>query len=162
MKIIASPATAPGVAGVSMIRISGGGCIDLVQRCFTGRLKKKESHSIAYGRFFDPMDGRQIDEIMIGVFHHGRSFTGEESLELWTHGSPYIVKETMRVLLDCGASMAEPGEFTMRAFLNGRIDLSQAEAVLVCVCVCERERVSLTLAVRFLTRTPTSVTLKLG
>ncbi len=127
--IIAAPATAPGIAGVSMIRVSGEGCISIVDEIFKGSLQNKNSHEIAYGKIRDPNTKSLIDEVMVGVFHHGKSFTGEESLEIWTHGSPYIVKEVMRVLGTLGVSTAEPGEFTMRAFLNGRIDLTQAEAI---------------------------------
>ncbi|MGL5955878.1 MAG: tRNA uridine-5-carboxymethylaminomethyl(34) synthesis GTPase MnmE [Brevinema sp.] len=128
-KIIAAPATAPGIAGVSMIRVSGSDCIAKVSQCFQGKLQNKQSHEIAYGKIIDPVTEILIDEVMIAVFYHGRSFTGEESLEIWTHGSPYIVREVMRVLAYLGISTAEPGEFTMRAFLNGRIDLTQAEAI---------------------------------
>ncbi len=127
--IIAAPATAPGIGGVSMIRVSGEGSISLVDQIFKGSLKDKNSHEIAYGKIFNPKTKELIDEVMVGVFHHGRSFTGEESLEIWTHGSPYIVKEVMRVLGELGVDTAEPGEFTMRAFLNGKIDLTQAEAI---------------------------------
>ncbi|MGL4676941.1 MAG: tRNA uridine-5-carboxymethylaminomethyl(34) synthesis GTPase MnmE [Brevinema sp.] len=128
-KIIAAPATAPGIAGVSMIRVSGTDCIALVSQCFKGKLQNKSSHEIVYGKIIDPITNLVLDEVMIALFYHGRSFTGEESLEIWTHGSPYIVREVMRVLAYLGISTAEPGEFTMRAFLNGRIDLTQAEAI---------------------------------
>lgn len=130
-RIIAAPATAPGIAGVSMIRVSGKNCISLVDNLFQGSvsLTSKKSHEIAYGKLIDPQTTQLIDEVMIGVFAHGKSFTGEESLEIWTHGSPYIVKEVMRVLANLGIATAEPGEFSMRAFLNGKIDLTQAEAI---------------------------------
>ncbi len=129
--IIAAPATAPGIAGVSMIRISGQSSIEKIENIFKGSklLKDKKSHEIAYGHIIDPKNNALIDEVMVGIFHHGKSFTGEESLEIWTHGSPYIVKEIMRILGDLGIAVAEPGAFTMRAFLNGKIDLTQAEAI---------------------------------
>ena len=130
-KIIAAPATAPGVSGVSMIRVSGANSIKTVEKLFKSSklLSSKKSHEIAYGKLFDPETKAIIDEVMIGVFHHGTSFTGEESLEIWTHGSPYVVNEVMRVLGTIGISVADPGEFSMRAFLNGKIDLTQAEAI---------------------------------
>ena len=89
-KIIAAPATALGVAGVAMIRVSGVKSIETVEKLFKSSklLSSKNSHEIAYGKLFDPKTKTIIDEVMIGVFHHGTSFTGEESLEIWTHGSP--------------------------------------------------------------------------
>lgn len=130
-RIIAAPATAMGVAGVSMIRVSGVSCINLVDKIFKGakNLSQKKSHEIAYGKIIDPNTEQLVDEVMVGVFHQGKSFTGEESLEIWTHGSPYIVNEVMRLLGELGIAVAEPGAFTMRAFLNGKIDLTQAEAI---------------------------------
>ncbi|MDK2818260.1 MAG: tRNA uridine-5-carboxymethylaminomethyl(34) synthesis GTPase MnmE [Spirochaetota bacterium] len=130
-KIIAAPSTAPGVAGVSMIRVSGANSITTVEKLFKSSksLNSKKSHEIAYGKLFDPKTKAIIDEVMIGIFHHGTSFTGEESLEIWTHGSPYIVNEVMRILGTLGVSVADPGEFSLRAFLNGKIDLTQAEAI---------------------------------
>jgi len=129
--IIIAPATAPGIAGVSMIRVSGSHSIELVDQIFRGSysLKQKKANEIAFGKIISPKDSKLIDEVLIGIFHAPYSFTGEESLEIWTHGSPYIVKEVIKLLESLGAIMAEPGEFSMRAFLNGKIDLTQAEAI---------------------------------
>ncbi|MGL4394130.1 MAG: tRNA uridine-5-carboxymethylaminomethyl(34) synthesis GTPase MnmE [Brevinema sp.] len=131
-KIIAAPATAAGVAGVSMIRVSGEKCIEATDRIFRGSksLSQKKGNEIAYGHIINPDTDKIIDEVLVGVFHKPYSFTGEESLEIWVHGSPYVVKEVMHLLTRfCDASLAEPGEFSMRAFLNGKIDLTQAEAI---------------------------------
>ncbi|MGL4387968.1 MAG: tRNA uridine-5-carboxymethylaminomethyl(34) synthesis GTPase MnmE [Brevinema sp.] len=131
-KIIAAPATAAGIAGVSMIRVSGDQCISTVDRIFRGSqsLSQKKGNEIAYGHLIHPETNKIIDEVLVGVFHKPYSFTGEDSLEIWVHGSPYIVKEVMNILtLFCGISVAEAGEFSMRAFLNGKIDLTQAEAI---------------------------------
>ncbi|MGL4366839.1 MAG: tRNA uridine-5-carboxymethylaminomethyl(34) synthesis GTPase MnmE [Brevinemataceae bacterium] len=130
-KIIAAPATAAGFAGVSMIRVSGEGCIKLVDHIFRGKvsLSEKKAYEIAYGSIIDPSSAKIIDEVLVGIFQSPYSFTGEESLEIWTHGSPYIVKEVLRLLYELGITGAEPGEFSFRAFLNGKMDLTQAEAV---------------------------------
>ncbi|MGL4563042.1 MAG: tRNA uridine-5-carboxymethylaminomethyl(34) synthesis GTPase MnmE [Brevinema sp.] len=130
-KIIAAPATAAGIAGVAMIRVSGDQCIQLVDHIFHGSksLSEKKSHEIAYGKIINPHTKKMIDEVLIGVFHRPNSFTGEESLEIWIHGSPFIMNEVMNLLMGLGIYIAEPGEFSMRAFLNGKIDLTQAEAI---------------------------------
>lgn len=130
-KIIAAPATAQGISAVGMIRISGKGCISQCDRFFRSEraLSARKPNTIAYGKWIDPDSNRCIDEVLVGIFHAPHSFTGEESLEIWTHGSPFIMKEMMRVLLVHGIEAAAPGEFTMRAFLNGKLDLTEAEAI---------------------------------
>lgn len=130
-KIIAAPATAQGISAVGMIRISGKGCIRQCDCFFRSEhaLSHRKPNTIAYGKWIDPDSNQCIDEVLVGIFHEPHSFTGEESLEIWTHGSPFIMKEMMRVLLAHGIHAAAPGEFTMRAFLNGKLDLTEAEAI---------------------------------
>lgn len=124
--IIAAPATAPGGA-LAIIRLSGEGCVALVDRIFRGRrpLTEAAGHTLHYGRIVD--GDRTIDDVTAAVFR--TSYTGEEAVEITCHGSRYIVAEIQALCLRHGARTAEPGEFTARAFLAGRIDLSQAEAV---------------------------------
>jgi len=121
-------ATAQGISAIAVIRLSGETSIEMVQRVFRGKdLLKQASHTIHFGTI---RDGEHIiDEVLVSVFKDGSSFTKENSVEISCHGSPYIVKEIIKVLLKQGARLAQPGEFTKRAFLNGRFDLAQAEAV---------------------------------
>jgi len=125
---IAAIATANGVGAIGIIRISGTDAVKICNKVFKGpNLEKAKSHTIHYGHI---VDGKQIlDEVMVSVFLAPRSFTTENSIEISCHGSPFILEQILHLLIRNGAKMAEAGEFTMRAFLNGRIDLSQAEAV---------------------------------
>jgi tRNA modification GTPase len=125
---IAAIATPSGVGALGVIRISGADAIDVCQNFLKGKnLSNVPSHTIHYGHI---ADGENIiDEVMVSVFKAPRSFTSENSVEISCHGSPYIMEKVMQVILKSGVRLAEPGEFTMRAFMNGRIDLSQAEAV---------------------------------
>jgi tRNA modification GTPase len=121
-------ATAQGISAIAVIRLSGDDAINIVQRVFHGKdLTKQASHTIHFGTIRD--DDRIVDEVLVSVFKGSNSFTKENSIEISCHGSPYIVKEIIKVLLKQGARLAEPGEFTKRAFLHGRFDLAQAEAV---------------------------------
>lgn len=125
---IAAIATPPGIGALGIIRLSGTDAISIAQSVWKGKpLKGFPSHSIHYGKIVDGQ--RDIDEVMLSLFRAPRSFTTEDMVELSCHGSSYILDQILRLLLSRGARLAEPGEFTMRAFLNGRIDLSQAEAV---------------------------------
>jgi tRNA modification GTPase len=128
---IAAVATAFGEGGIGIIRVSGDKAIEIVERCYKGktRLAKAESHTIHYGHIIDK-DDRAIDEVLISVFLSPRSYTTEDVVEINSHGGIMPVKQVLDVILDAGARLAEPGEFTKRAFLNGRIDLSQAEATI--------------------------------
>lgn len=126
---IAAIATPSGVGAIGVIRISGQDAIKVCSHFFKGKnLEKVASHTIQYGHIVDD-DGAVIDEVMVSVFKAPRSFTAENSVEISCHGAPLILEKVMQVILSNGVRHAEPGEFTMRAFLNGRIDLSQAEAV---------------------------------
>lgn len=121
-------ATAPGVGAIAVLRLSGKNAIDICNQVFFGKdLAKQKGYTLHFGTIKD--DEKVIDEVLISLFRGPKSFTGEDVIEISTHGSPYIVREVMRLLLHKGARLAKAGEFTQRAFLNGRFDLAQAEAV---------------------------------
>ncbi len=130
---IAAIATPPGEGGVAIIRISGVDAGAIAERIFTrpssknGRLK---SHTLHYGKIRDPQNERILDEVLLTIMRKPRSYTGEDVVEIHCHGGAYVVREVLGLALRQGARQAEPGEFTKRAFLNGRLDLAQAEAVL--------------------------------
>lgn len=125
---ICALATANGVGAIGIIRVSGEQSFEIVQRIFEGKnLTKVKSHTVHYGFI---KDGEEIiDEVMVAIFHAPKTFTTENSVEISFHGSPHIAKKILEVLIKNGARMAKAGEFTMRAFMNGRIDLSQAESI---------------------------------
>ena len=123
--IICAIATSRLEAAISIIRISGKGCIDFVQSFFTGNLNKK-SQTISYGYIVDGEE--KVDEVLISIYRGQHTFTGEEMVEINCHGV-FITNKVLSLCLKKGARMAEHGEFSKRAFLNGRIDLSQAEAI---------------------------------
>lgn len=125
--IIIAIATSRLEAAISMIRVSGPDCIAFVQKFFTGKIIEKPSHTINYGYIID--DGKRIDEVLVNIYRGTRTFTGEEMVEINCHGGVYITSRVLEVCIKNGARMAERGEFSKRAFLNGRIDLSQAEAI---------------------------------
>lgn len=125
---IVALATAQGVSAIAVIRLSGEKSIQLVSQVFKGKdLTKQDTHTIHFGTIHD--NDRIIDEVLVSLFKNEKSFTKENSVEISCHGSSHIVKEIIKVLLKQGARLAQPGEFTKRAFLNGRFDLAQAEAV---------------------------------
>ncbi|HEX5625727.1 MAG TPA: tRNA uridine-5-carboxymethylaminomethyl(34) synthesis GTPase MnmE, partial [Saprospiraceae bacterium] len=126
---IAAVATPPGVGAIGVVRVSGPDSIPLVNRFFDGAdLESEPGYRLHFGRIHRP-DGTLLDEVLLSLFRAPRSYTGEDSVEISCHGSPYILQEVLNLLLHAGARSAQPGEFTQRAFLNGRLDLSQAEAV---------------------------------
>ena len=125
--IIVAVATSRLEAAISIIRISGPESIAFVQKFFTGKIINKESHTINYGYIID--DGKRIDEVLVNIYRGKKTFTGEEMVEINCHGGVYITKRVLEVCIKNGARIAERGEFSKRAFLNGRIDLSQAEAI---------------------------------
>jgi len=125
---IVALATAQGVSAIAVIRLSGKDSIIIAQKVFKGKdLTQQSSHTIHFGTLHD--GEKNIDEVLISVFKEPNSFTKENAVEISCHGSPVIVKEIIKTLLKNGARLATPGEFTKRAFLNGRFDLAQAEAV---------------------------------
>ena len=127
---IVAPATTPGTGAISIVRVSGPSAFaiaDEVVSLKSGTLSAAAPYTIHYGEVH--ADGQLLDEVLVSVFRAPHSYTGEDSLEISTHASAYIVQELVGLLLKAGARFAEPGEFTKRAFLNGKMDLAQAEAV---------------------------------
>jgi tRNA modification GTPase len=125
---IVALATPGGEGAIGVIRLSGKEAIAIVNKVFKGKdLEKAESHSLHFGRIYD--DERLLDEVVVGLFIGPRSYTGEHVAEVSCHGSSFIIQELIQLFAREGARLAQPGEFTLRAFLNGRMDLSQAEAV---------------------------------
>ena len=166
--IICAPATVPGTGAISIVRVSGKGCIELTDRTISlkkGKLSEALGYTLHYGTiYYTPEDGKPassggvdyadvlpaaglnamrvdcrekedgrptevLDEVIVSVFRAPHSYTGEDSLEISCHASKYIVSELLRLLVENGCRLARPGEFTQRAFLNGKMDLAQAEAV---------------------------------
>ena len=126
---IVALATPPGVGAIGVIRLSGVDAIKIADSVFHGKkLEKQATHTIHFGTIRDA-DDRILDEVLASLFVAPKSYTRENVVEISTHGSPYIQQQIIQLLLSKGARMAQPGEFTLRAFLNGQLDLSQAEAV---------------------------------
>lgn len=125
---IVALATAQGISAIAVVRLSGKESIPIVQKMFKGKnLSEVPGHTVHFGLLHD--DDQPIDEVLVSVFREPNSFTKEDSVEISCHGSPLIVKKIILTLTKNGARLASPGEFTKRAFLNGRFDLAQAEAV---------------------------------
>lgn len=128
---ICAIATAPGGA-LGIVRVTGLDCLTLVDAAFIprkgGPISERKGYSLALGQI-KREDGSLIDEVVVSIFRNPHSYTGEDSVEISCHGSSYILREVLSRLIELGARMARPGEFTERAFLNGKMDLSQAEAV---------------------------------
>ena len=128
---IYAPTTVPGTGAISVIRVSGPEALaiaDKVIRCRKGRITEAGGYTIKFGTIC-AADGHIIDEVLASIFRAPHSYTGEDSVEISCHASSYIVSEIMGLLHDAGARAAEPGEFTQRSYLNGKMDLAQAEAV---------------------------------
>ena len=130
-KTIAAISTPPGTGGIAVIRISGDQALEIGDRIFRGRGKLSDaaSHTIHYG-FIVNEQNEKIDEVLVSVMRAPKTFTTEDTIEINTHGGTMTVQNVLTTVIKAGAVMAEPGEFTKRAFLNGRIELSQAEAVI--------------------------------
>lgn len=128
---IAAIATPPGEGAISIVRLSGDDAVTLADQVFKGKdLTKVSSHTINYGHFIDPKTREIIDEVMVSVLRAPKTFTREDTVEINCHGGIVPTNKILQVLLTNGARLAEPGEFTKRAFLHGRIDLAQAESVM--------------------------------
>jgi tRNA modification GTPase len=127
---IVALATPPGIGAISVIRLSGKQSLKSTDSIFHGKTKLSDapSHTVHYGRIYSD-DNKLIDDVLVSVFKGPNSYTGEDSVEISTHGSPLISGKIIELLLKKDLRLAEPGEFTKRAFLNNRIDLAQAEAV---------------------------------
>lgn len=130
-RTIAAVSTAPGTGGIAVIRVSGADAVEIADRVFSGKEKLcgVSSHTVHYG-FIKNAAGEKIDEVLVTVMRAPRTFTREDVVEISTHGGYAAARGVLEAVLLAGARYAEPGEFTKRAFLNGRIDLSQAEAVI--------------------------------
>ena len=130
---IAAISTAPGEGAIGIVRISGDLAISIassIYQCGTKKLEEQKTHTIHYGHIVDPKSGEIYDEVMISVLRAPKTFTREDIVEINCHGGIVAINRVLQLVLRMGARLAEPGEFTKRAFLNGRIDLSQAEAVM--------------------------------
>jgi tRNA modification GTPase len=125
---ICALSTAPGVGGIAIIRISGEAAFEITDKILSKSISQVESHTVHFGKIKHE-DKSILDEVLVTVLHKGKSFTGENTVEIACHGSNFIQQELLSLLIKNGCRLANPGEFTMRAFLNGKMDLSQAEAV---------------------------------
>ncbi len=130
-KTIAAISTALGTGGIAVIRISGSDAVKIADKVFSGKDKLLDvpSHTVHYG-FIKNADGERVDEVLATVMRAPKTFTREDVVEISTHGGITASNNVLDCIIKAGAYMAAPGEFTKRAFLNGRIDLSQAEAVI--------------------------------
>ena len=128
---IAAISTPPGEGAISIVRMSGEEAVAIANKVFKGKdLTKVSSHTINYGHILDPKTGEEIDEVMVSVMLAPKTFTKEDVIEINCHGGIVPTNQILQLLLVNGARLAEPGEFTKRAFLHGRIDLTQAESVM--------------------------------
>ncbi|MBK7409123.1 MAG: tRNA uridine-5-carboxymethylaminomethyl(34) synthesis GTPase MnmE [Saprospirales bacterium] len=126
---ITALSTPPGIGAIGVIRLSGPRAVAIVDAVFEGKkLKDQASHTAHFGTIKDA-EGQALDEVVVTLFRAPRSYTREDVVEVSCHGSPYILQQVLQLFIEKGARMAKPGEFTLRAFFNGRMDLSQAEAV---------------------------------
>ncbi|MCP8971215.1 tRNA uridine-5-carboxymethylaminomethyl(34) synthesis GTPase MnmE [Ectobacillus ponti] len=128
---IAAISTAMGEGAIAIVRVSGDEAVEKVSRIFRGKdLTQVPTHTIHYGHIIEPDTGRVIEEVMVSILRAPRTFTREDVVEINCHGGLVSVNKVLQLVVSQGVRLAEPGEFTKRAFLNGRIDLSQAEAVM--------------------------------
>lgn len=131
---IAAIATAPGTGGIGIIRISGPESFAVADRMFRSpsgkKLTAQKTHTIHYGFIEDPSNGETLDQVLVMLMRAPHTYTGEDTVEINCHGGPYVEQQILETAIRCGASMAEPGEFSKRAFISGKMDLSQAEAVM--------------------------------
>jgi tRNA modification GTPase len=128
---IAAISTPVGTAGIGIIRISGPGAVSVTDRIFKPkkRVSRLESHRLYLGHIIDPQSGETIDEVLLTCMYAPNSFTRQDVVEINSHSGYLLLSKMLRLVVNCGIRQAEPGEFTLRAFLNGRLDLTQAEAV---------------------------------
>ena len=131
---ICAIATALGEGGISIIRVSGDKALDIVSKIFKAKsgqdIRSMKSYTMKYGHIYDMNNNELIDEVIISFMKGPKSFTAEDTVEINCHGGVVSTNKVLESVIKAGARLAEPGEFTKRAFLNGRIDLSQAEAVM--------------------------------
>src|SRR5690554_869504 len=131
---IAAISTAMGEAGIGIVRMSGKESIEIANKVFKGSkiesLKEAENRKLTYGHIINPLTNQIIDEVLIAYMKEPTTYTRENIVEVYCHGGIISVKKILELILENGARLAEPGEFTKRAFLNGRLDLAQSEAVI--------------------------------
>jgi tRNA modification GTPase len=121
--------TAMGKGAISIVRLSGPNAISIVNSVFKGKnLSKVKSHTIHYGHIYNKEE--LLDEVLVSIFKSPKTYTAEDVVEINCHGGSYVTNQILKLMLEIGARLAEPGEFTKRAFLNGRIDLTKAESVM--------------------------------
>lgn len=128
---IAAISTPLGEGAIGIVRLSGTDSFAIAQKIFKGKnLQEVASHTLNYGHIVDPEKNEILDEVMVGAMRSPKTFTREDIIEINTHGGIAVTNEILQLVIREGARLAEPGEFTKRAFLNGRVDLTQAEAVM--------------------------------
>ena len=148
---ICAISTSLGESAINIIRLSGKDAIDISMKVLSGvDLTKKKGNTISYAKVME--NGEIIDEVLVSLFRAPKSYTKEDIVEINTHGGQYVTERVLELLLINGARLAEPGEFTKRAFLNGRIDLSKAEAVMDMIEA--QTKASLSLASTFALKVP--------
>ena len=125
---IAAVATAPGEGGIAVVRISGNDALGVAEKIFSGPIRTYQSHTAHFGQILDSQ-GKLVDEVLVLVMLAPRSYTGEDTVEIHCHGGALITRHVLETALQAGARAAQPGEFTFKAYMNGKIDLAQAEAV---------------------------------
>lgn len=134
MSTIVAISTAPGLGGIGIIRLSGDKCFEVLDKIFKPKNPQKieeiEGYKMKYGKIINPENNNMIDEVLVSYFKAPKSYTSENMCEINSHGGNIILRKILELCLSNGAILAEPGEFTKRAFLNGRIDLTQAEAII--------------------------------
>ena len=124
---ICAISTPQGIGGVALIRVSGKKAIEIVQSIFSKKINNADGYSVHYGSIFE--DANEIDQVLVTIFRNPNSFTGEDTAEITCHGSMFIQQKIIELLITNGARIAKAGEFSQRAFLNGKMDLSQTEAI---------------------------------
>ena len=134
MSTIAAISTAPGIGGIGIVRMSGEDCFEILEKIFKAKnpeeIENIKGYTIKYGNIIDTETNKNIDEVLVSYFKAPKSYTTENMCEISSHGGMVVVKNILEVCLKNGAKLAEPGEFTKLAFLNGRIDLSQVESII--------------------------------
>lgn len=125
---IAAVATPPGEGGVAIVRIAGKNALEVAEKVFSGPVRSYATHTLHYGIFRDE-SGNRIDDGLLALFLGSKSYTGEDTVELQCHGGSIVTRQVLDAVIKAGARQAKPGEFTFKAFINGKIDLAQAEAV---------------------------------
>jgi len=145
---IAALVTAVGESSVGIIRISGPQAVSIAAQIYKGKsnIAEAATHTIHYGHVYDRRQNRALDEALFLLMRGPRSFTGEDVVEVQCHGGMVVLRQTLQLILSCGARLAEPGEYSKRAFLNGRLDLAQAESIMDLVQAKTERGVDLALA----------------